>query len=173
MYHTLLQLLLVLFVFKLAFGEAPARLDDLNTEVPPCCDAIPSRFTTSNPNQNEDKGMVWISGGTFTMGGEVADFMKEWPYIARSRNDERPVHSVQLSGFWISETPVTNEEFKEFVDATGYQTTAEKVPTLEEIMSLLPPGTPPPPKEALVAASLVFQAPTHSVSLGNPLAWWQ
>ena len=79
-------------------------------------------------------GMIWIPGGTFTMGGEFAEFMKEWPYIARSRNDERPIHQVQLSGFWISETPVTNQEFKEFVDITGYQTTAEKAPTLEEIM---------------------------------------
>ena len=40
-------------------------------------------------------------------------------------------------------------------------------------MPLLPPGTPPPPQEALVAASLVFQAPAHSVSINNPLAWWQ
>lgn len=173
MHHTLLQSLLILLFLKLAYSKAPAPLDSLNSGAPPCCDAIPSRFSTSNPNQNENKGMVWISGGAFNMGGEVADFMKEWPYMARSRNDERPVHLVQLSGFWISETPVTNEEFKEFVDSTGYQTTAEKAPTLKEIMPLLPPGTPPPPKEALVAASLVFQAPTHSVSLSNPLVWWQ
>ena len=41
-------------------------------------------------------------------------------------------------------TPVTNRQFKEFVDATGYVTTAEKAPTLEEIMSQVPPGTPEP-----------------------------
>ena len=43
------------------------------------------------------------------MGGEIAEFMEKWPYFARSRNDERPIHKVELSGFWISETPVTNK----------------------------------------------------------------
>lgn len=173
MNHLLLQLLLILFVFESAYSEVPARLDDSNSEATPCCDAIPSRFTSIDSNQNQYEGMVWIPKGKFIMGGEVADFMKEWPYFARSRNDERPLHPVELSGFWISETPVTNQEFQAFVDATGHQTTAEKAPTLEEIMPLLPPGTPPPPKEALVAASLVFQAPSYSVPLNNALAWWE
>ena len=171
MHYPLHQIFLVLFIFQLGYSEESSRLDDSNSEVLPCCDAIPSRFASSDLEQYS--GMIWIPEGTFTMGGKVADFMKEWPFIARSRNDERPLHPVQLSGFWISETPVTNQEFKNFVDATGYQTTAEKAPTLEEIMPLLPPGTPPPSREALIAASLVFQAPTHSVSLNNPLAWWQ
>ena len=50
------------------------------------------------------------------------------------------VHSVELDGFWISRTPVTNAEFSEFIEKTGYITTAEKVPELEEIMKGLPPG---------------------------------
>lgn len=140
-------------------------------EAASCCDAIPSRFSTEQTETLE--GMVWIPAGTFTMGGTESEFMLNWPRYARSRNDERPLHSVTLSGFWISETPVTNRQFKEFVDATGYQTTAEKAPTLEEIMPLLPQGSPPPPKEALTPASLLFNPPEHSVPLHNPLAWWQ
>ena len=94
-------------------------------------------------------GMVWIPAGTFTMGGTERDFMLNWPRSARSRDDERPLHSVTLSGFWISETPVTNRQFKAFIDATAYITTAEKAPTLEEIIPLLPPGAPPPLKSLL------------------------
>ena len=137
----------------------------------PCCDATPARFSTE---QTETiSGMVWIPAGTFTMGGTEKDFMLNWPRFARSRDDERPLHSVTLSGFWISETPVTNRQFKAFVDATAYITTAEKAPTLEEIIPLLPPGAPPPPKEALTPASLLFNPPEQFVALHNPLAWWQ
>ena len=131
----------------------------------------PARFSTQQTEIID--GMVWIPAGTFTMGGTVRDFMHEWPYFARSRDDERPLHSVTLSGFWISETPVTNRQFKAFVDATDYITTAEKAPKLEDILPLLPPGTPPPPKEALIPASLVFDPPDQFVPLNNPLAWWQ
>ena len=143
----------------------------IQAEAASCCDATPARFSAQQTEIID--GMVWIPAGTFTMGGTVRDFMHEWPYFARSRDDERPLHSVTLSGFWISETPVTNRQFKAFVDATDYITTAEKAPKLEDILPLLPPGTPPPPKEALTPASLVFNPPDQSVPLHNPLAWWQ
>jgi formylglycine-generating enzyme required for sulfatase activity len=97
--------------------------------------------------------MVWIPGGEFTMGSD--------------RGDERPAHQVKVDGFWMDETPVTNREFKAFVDATGYVTTAEKAPNLEEIMSQVPPGTPPPPKEQLIPASLVFQP------IKGQRNWWE
>ncbi|RCL30371.1 MAG: formylglycine-generating enzyme family protein [Puniceicoccaceae bacterium] len=146
-------------------------LQSLQGEIASCCDTAPSRFSEEPPAALD--GMVWIPAGEFTMGGTVRDFMLDWPSFARSRNDERPLHSVTLSGFWISETPITNRQFKAFVDATGYITTAEKAPKLEDILPLLPPGTPPPPQEALIPASLLFKAPEQPVSLNNPLAWWQ
>ena len=59
-------------------------------------------------------------------------------------SDERPLHRVKLDGFWMSKTPVTNQEFKNFVDSTGYITTAEKPINLNDIMKDLPPGTPAP-----------------------------
>ena len=59
--------------------------------------------------------------------------------------DEKPAHRVRVDGFWMDETEVTNAQFRPFVEATGYVTTAEKPPMLEEIMQQLPPGTPPPP----------------------------
>lgn len=71
-----------------------------------CCGVLPSRF---GPPQGPE-GMVWIPGVEFTIGREVEVY----------RVEELPLHRVQLDGFWIKQTPVTNAEFKEFVDATGY-----------------------------------------------------
>jgi formylglycine-generating enzyme len=106
--------------------------------------------------------MVWIGGGEFTMGTD-ADL--GWP-------DEKPAHAVRLDGFWIDRTEVTNADFMRFVDATGYTTTAERVPDVDEIMAQLPPGSPRPRKETLVAGSLVFVAPAGPVDLRDPSQWW-
>jgi formylglycine-generating enzyme required for sulfatase activity len=125
-----------------------------------CCAVLPSRFAAAA--SSGPAGMVWIEGGTFQMGSTG-------PF---SKPDERPVHRVTLDGFWISRTPVTNAQFRRFVEATGYVTTAEKPPRMEDILSQLPPGTPPPPASALVAASMVFKPAERPVSMGNPLVWW-
>ncbi len=106
--------------------------------------------------------MVWIPGGEFTMGSESEE----------ARPDEQPLHRVKIDGFWMDATPVTNRQFKAFVDATNYVTTAEKAPALEEIMSQVPPGTPPPSPEALVPASLVFKPTNGPVPLTNSFVWW-
>lgn len=107
-------------------------------------------------------GMVWIKGGEFTMG---TDSELGWP-------DEKPSHRVRVDGFWMDETEVTNAQFRRFVDATGYVTTAEKAPTAEEILSQSPPGTPPPPPELLVPGSLVFTPPAGPVKLDDYAQWW-
>lgn len=121
-----------------------------------CCSDLPSRFEAP-------AGMVWIPGGEFTMGSEGVD----------SKKDEQPPHSVKVDGFWMDATPVTNKQFKEFVEATHYVTTAEKAPTLEEIMAQVPPGTRPPPNELLVAASLVFKQTSGPVPLNTNRRWWE
>jgi formylglycine-generating enzyme required for sulfatase activity len=68
---------------------------------------------------------------------------------------------------------VTNRQFREFVEKTGYVTTAEKAPVLEEIMKQVPPGTPSPDPKDLVAASLVFKPSDGPVPLDNYFAWWE
>lgn len=108
------------------------------------------------------QGMVWITGGEFLMGSDIKE----------ARDDEKPVHRVRVEGFWLDETPVTNQQFRKFVEATGYITTAEKAPTLEEIMPQVPPGTSPPSLDLLVPGSLVFVPPTKPTSLKNNHAWW-
>ncbi|MFC5281947.1 formylglycine-generating enzyme family protein [Pedobacter alpinus] len=107
-------------------------------------------------------GMVKIPGGTFTMGGDNEQADK----------DEYPKHKVTVDGFYMDEHEVTNAQFQKFVDATGYVTTAEKKPDWEELKMQLPPNTPKPDDSQLVAASLVFTPPNHSVDLNNYSQWW-
>ncbi len=115
------------------------------------------------PVSSAPAGMVWVPGGEFTMGtnSELA-----WP-------EEKPAHRVCVDGFWIDKTEVTNAQFRAFVDATGYVTTAEKAPTVEEIMSQVPPGTPPPRPEDLVPGALVFTPPAGRVDLSDFSQWWK
>lgn len=108
-------------------------------------------------------GMAWVPEGEFRMGSDAE--------VARP--EESPAHRVFVDGFWMDRTEVTNAQFRVFVKATGYVTTAEKAPSLEEIMAQLPPGSPPPPKENLVAGSLVFSPPTGRVPLDDLSRWWR
>ena len=48
--------------------------------------------------------------------------------------DEKPAHRVRVDGFWMDETDVTNSQFRAFVEATGYVTTAEKPVDAAEIL---------------------------------------
>jgi sulfatase modifying factor 1 len=107
-------------------------------------------------------GMVWIPGGEFTMGTD-ADI--GWP-------DEKPAHRVRVDAFWMDETEVTNAQFRAFVAATDYVTTAEKPPVLEEIMRQTPPGTAPPAKEMLVPGSSVFRPTKGPVDTRDFSQWW-
>jgi formylglycine-generating enzyme required for sulfatase activity len=119
--------------------------------------------TTSAPPANKPPGMVLIPGGEFIMGTSEQD----------SYEHERPAHRVRVKKFWMDETEVTNAQFKEFVDATGYITVAERKPTWEEISKQVPPGTPPPPDSLLVPGSIVFHAPSEPVMLNDFTQWWK
>ena len=107
-------------------------------------------------------GMIWIDGGEFTMGGVGSEV----------RPDELPRHRVRLDGFFISETEVTNRQFKAFIDATGYQTVAERAVDWEEIRKQVPPGTPKPPDEVLQPGSLVFNETGKPVDPRDISQWW-
>jgi formylglycine-generating enzyme required for sulfatase activity len=124
--------------------------------------AVRARRTVSAAPGPRPPGMVWIPGGEFTMG---TDSDLGWP-------EERPAHRARVDGFWMDEHEVTNAEFRAFVAATHFVTTAEKAPTLEEIMSQVPPGTPPPKKEDLVPGALVFTPTRGRVRLDDFTQWW-
>jgi len=57
------------------------------------------------------EGMRLIRAGTFLMGSEA----------------EPPVHEVELAAFYIDATCITNHQFNDFVNATGYKTEAEQI----------------------------------------------
>jgi hypothetical protein len=52
--------------------------------------------------------------------------------------EEAPVHRVKVDGFWMDRTPVTNREFRKFVEATGYVTFAEIAPDPKDYPGALP-----------------------------------
>lgn len=76
---------------------------------------------------------VWLPGGTFSMGTFFRP-TPDGPNPDRIKPDEYPAHEVELDGFWMKTTPVTNREFAEFVAMTGFRTFAERIPTREELL---------------------------------------
>jgi sulfatase modifying factor 1 len=123
---------------------------------------LPLEFSTvaAEPNPVD---MVWIAGGTFTMGSDLPG----------SKRNEQPAHKVLVDGFWMDEHAVTNAEFRKFFEATGYKTTAERPVDWEELKKKLPPGTPKPLDEMLQPGSLVFTPSRGPVDLPNMNAWWR
>ena len=108
------------------------------------------------------KGMVWIPGGDFLMGSNDP----------LARPDEVPVHRVRVSGFWMDTTEITNAQWAEFVNATGYKTVAERPVDWEELKKQVPEGTPKPDEKMLLPGSLVFTPPDHPVDLRAYEQWW-
>jgi formylglycine-generating enzyme required for sulfatase activity len=78
--------------------------------------------------------------------------------------EERPRRRVRVDPFWIDETPVTNRQFAEFVQRTGYRTCAETAPDPEDY-----PGMP---LHMARAGSLVFDRPAGRVDLRDFRLWW-
>ncbi|MER1968229.1 formylglycine-generating enzyme family protein [Castellaniella sp. GW247-6E4] len=108
-------------------------------------------------------GMAWIPPGEFLMGSDSK----------LAQHNERPAHRVALPGFWIDVTHVTNDQFAEFVRATGYVSTAERKPDWDTIRVQLPPGTPRPPDEVLVPGGMVFVGTQVPVNLRDYTQWWR
>ena len=112
------------------------------------------------PQIVERDGMMWVPGGQFLMGSDHK----------LAQDNERPAHRVKVDGFWMDRYHVTNAEFRKFVEATGYVTTAEKKPDWETLEVQLPPGTPRPPESALVPGAMVFVGTEREVKLERLLA---
>lgn len=59
-------------------------------------------------------GMVYIPSGNFFVGGEDCG------------SDALPQHECSTKGFYLDRTPVTNKQFRKFVEEAGYISEAEK-----------------------------------------------
>jgi len=96
--------------------------------------------------------LIELPGGSFRMGS--TSFYPE----------EAPIHPVTVAPFAIERHPVTNAQFAEFVDATGYVTIAER-----PLDPALYPGVA---QEDLLPGALVFRPTTGPVNLEDWRQWW-
>ena len=112
------------------------------------------RTAASSPRTGAERpGMIFVPGGTFAMGSD------------RFYPEEMPVRQVRVDPFWIDETPVTNREFRVFVEATGYRTLAEIAPD--------PRDYPGMTADMARAGSLVFEKTAGPVDLEDFSQWWR
>lgn len=102
--------------------------------------------TAASCGDVSDAKMVWVPGGSFTMGSDTA-------YA-----EEGPTRQVTVPGFWIDAHELTNAEFDRFVKATGYKTLAERQPPA------IAGATP----DMLQPGSAVFTVPTPDDD-----RWWR
>jgi formylglycine-generating enzyme len=109
--------------------------------------------SAEQPAVSSPPNMIWIPGGTFRMGSD------------KHYAEEAPSHRVTVDGFWIDTTPVTNRQFRKFVNETGHVTFAEIAPDAKDYPGALP--------EMLKAGSLVFTPPKHPVDLRDWSQWWR
>ena len=130
-----ISLLALVGIVGISCKRTPAKIDHASAEPP--------------------AGMVWIRGGEYQMGSQ-----NEF-----SLPNEQPVHTVRVNGFWMDVTEVTNAEYRKFVEATGYQTVAEKDFDAKDY--------PNAPAEALKAGSLIFAMTDGPVPLDDHMRWWE
>jgi formylglycine-generating enzyme len=97
--------------------------------------------------------LVELPGGSFRMGS--TSFYPE----------EAPIHTVQVAAFAIERDPVTNAQFAEFVEETGYVTVAQ-----QELDPALYPGAD---LADLVPGALVFRPTPGPVDLRDWWQWWE
>ena len=96
--------------------------------------------------------LAWIPTQTATLGSD-----QHYP-------EEGPVRDVTVEGFAIQTHPVTNADYAQFVDATGYVTVAER--------PLEPADFPGAPAENLQPGSMVFHRTSGPVDLRHLGQWW-
>jgi formylglycine-generating enzyme required for sulfatase activity len=74
----------------------------------------PTETQKNETKTSIEPAMVSIQGGSFNMGSNESD-------------DEKPIHRVTVNSFKMGKYEVTVKEFAAFVNATNYQTDAEKI----------------------------------------------
>lgn len=117
-------------------------------------------------NITAPEGMVWIPGDKFIQGAQESDGM--------AMDHEKPAHPVAVDGFFMDETEVTNAQFQNFINETGYTTIAEREIVWEEMKKQLPFNTPKPHDSILQPGSLIFKKTEESVTnLYDYSQWWE
>ncbi len=76
------------------------------------------KLTDSSKSKVQYPEMGYVEGGSFTMGCKGSQLNK-------CNNNETPAHKVHVYNFYISKYLITVKEFRRFIKATGYRTTAD------------------------------------------------
>ncbi|HSA81118.1 MAG TPA: SUMF1/EgtB/PvdO family nonheme iron enzyme, partial [Geminicoccaceae bacterium] len=144
---------LAIMALTTATVAAPAATASEHAPPPGGCAGYSGLPEDRAPAGDARFGMVWIDGGSFTMGSD------------EHHPEERASHEVTVKGFWIDRHEVTNAQFARFVEATGYRTLAERGLEPEES-----PGMPP---ELLKPGSMVFFVPEQLTDMADVRQWWR
>ena len=114
------------------------------------------------------EGMVWIPGGIYWRGNEedpgnlsvflegINDPRVRLRVAENHFLEERPLHKCAVDGFFMDATEVTNKQFAEFVEATGYVTMAEEGLKQEDF--------PKAPADALEPGANVYTKPAEALN---------
>lgn len=157
-YKSLLYFTAIILLFS-------CKMDKNNNSAVKVAKTEDMSFDQKPSNISTPEGMVWVEGKVFMQGAKNND-----PF-AMPR--EKPARQVAVDGFFIDITEVTNKEFRAFVEATGYQTIAERPIDWETMKKDLPAGTPKPPDSILQPGSLVFNKKVKKqVNMQNYNEWW-
>ena len=73
-------------------------------------------YLKTREDSSSTLGMVKLGKAEFKMGSDQDSITP----------DESPAHMETVQPIWVDKTEVTNAQFREFVEATGYVTTAER-----------------------------------------------
>lgn len=115
--------------------------------------------------------MIKIAGGITTMGSSG---VFETPYGTKDFPEERPQVKIEVKGFWMDETEVTNAQFREFVKETGYVTFAEQEADVSEFPAEVLAQLPEQPFNN---GAIVFKSPEEFAgeitAPGAFTQWWK
>ncbi|MFV9506088.1 MAG: SUMF1/EgtB/PvdO family nonheme iron enzyme [Oscillochloridaceae bacterium umkhey_bin13] len=84
---------------------------------PPPTVALPSTAVPAQPTKPSSlilhpSSLVHIPAGPFLMGSSDTDKLAD--------SNEKPQHTLSLPDYWIGKTPITNAQFRPFVEGDGY-----------------------------------------------------
>ncbi len=165
------SLVVLVFILMACSGNGNEQASDAvasdSTETKSCCMPGGGRASilAGTPAKNSTStvhDMVLIPAGEYMRGGEGKLTLPR----------EFPEHPVSVNAFYMDAHEVTNAQWRDFAEETGYKTIAELPVDWEEVKKLLPPNTARPPEENLRAGSLVFTPRPGITDLSQHLQWW-
>ncbi len=99
-------------VEKLARGDVDPQVRGIADELLGV-ESVAVEVPISGPREREHKKdgtvLLYVPDGEFTLGADDID------------EDSRPIHTVHLSPFWIGKYPVTNEQYRRYLEDTPDQ----------------------------------------------------